>query len=103
MRRRHRLLGDGPNAIDPRSGFKVKLADLVKEGQTGDLIYAPFADRKHPQDMVRGVPDNSVLPYSRPEVPDRFMAQTIMMEDGVTPILQENGLPFLTEGEVVSI
>ena len=101
MRRRSYTDHRGPKAIDPRTGFEVRLADLVKDGQTGDLIWSKVADRKQPQDLVRGIPDRMDLPYSRPEPPDRFMAVNLLWEDGIMPILMENGSPVLSQGEVV--
>jgi hypothetical protein len=102
MRRRHRTEGDGANAIDPRSGFKVKLADLVKDGY-GDLIYRPFADKKHPQDFPPRIHEDSTLPYSRPEPADSYMALGIMWENGYSPIMEQAGRTLLSEGQVVSL
>jgi hypothetical protein len=70
-----------PNAIDPRSGFKVKLGDLVKEWN-GDLVARKYWDRRNPQDLVRGRADNQSLPYSRPEPPDNVVSLPRLTEDG---------------------
>lgn len=91
----------GPNAIDPASGFKVKLADLVRDGQTGELVDRRFADRKQPQDFVRGVPE-APLPYSRPEVPDLFIAEPLLTESDDW-ILLETGQIMLSEGIEVTL
>lgn len=102
MRRRHRLDGDGPNAIDPRSGFKVKHADLVKDAY-GDLIYAPFADRKHPQDFPPRIRESIAVRDARPEPADQFIAFTIMWEDGFSPIMEQGGRSILSEGLVPAL
>ena len=86
-------------AIDPKSGFKVPLSNLVRE-YTGDLVDYRFADKQNPQDFVRGRADNMRLPYYRPEAPDRFMAVGILWED-FRPMTCENGNIMLTEGELV--
>lgn len=102
MRRRDRFREDrGPKAIDPASGFEVRLSDLVKQ-YDGELVARRFVDRQNPQDFATGATDNMALPYSRPEPPDRFMAFNILWEDGYTPILEENGSAILSQGEVVS-
>jgi hypothetical protein len=62
----------GPNAIDPASGFKVKLSALVRQWD-GEMVDRRFVDRRNPQDFVRGVPDRQDLPYARPETPDVFV------------------------------
>ena len=70
----------GPNAICDASGFKVKLADLVKQWD-GAMVARRFVDRRNPQDFVRGVPDKSALPFSRPESPDVFLSSPVLPED----------------------
>lgn len=68
----------GPNAIDDATGFKVKLADLRKQWD-GAMVVNP--DRRNPQDFVRGVPDRSNLPFSRPESPDVFVTTPVLPGD----------------------
>lgn len=62
----------GAVAICDASGFKVKLAALVKQWD-GAMVDRRFVDRRNPQDFVRGVPDRQDLPYARPESPDVFI------------------------------
>jgi hypothetical protein len=91
-----------PQAIDPASGFKVPLRELQKQWD-GELVAKRFIDkRRHPQDFVRGVTDKQALPYSRPESPDRFMAENILWED-YRPMLEEAGAAMLEEGEVTEL
>jgi len=97
-RRRHGYGAPVPQAIDPASGFKVPLSNLVKQWD-GEMIDRRFVDRRNPQDFVRGVPDNIALPYARPEAPDVFIAFNIDLEDG-TPVFTESGSAALTEGVV---
>jgi hypothetical protein len=90
-----------PQAIDPASGFKVPLRNLVKQWD-GELIDYRFVDKRNPQDFVRGVRDNQALPYARPEVPDTFMADNLLWEDGAL-LFSETGLALLSEGVTVSL
>jgi hypothetical protein len=86
--RRRRGLYDTPpepQAIDPASGFKVPLRNLVKQWD-GEMVDRRFVDRRNPQDFVRGVKDNSAPPFARPEVPDTFIADNILWEDGLPMI-----------------
>lgn len=85
-----------PVAIDPASGFKVPLTNLVTQWD-GELIDRRFVDIRNPQDFVRGVNERIALPYTRPEVPDRFMVTDIDMEDG-TPIYTVASDVMWTEG-----
>lgn len=89
-------------AIDPRSGFKVHLDELVRDGQTGDMILARFADRKHPQDFVRGRRDHMTLPFTRPEPEGVGIAQPIELEGGFY-LTGENGSIILGEGVIPSL
>ena len=61
-----------PQAVDPASGFKVPLRNLVRQWDN-DLIDYRFVDKRNPQDFVRGVRDDMSLPYARPEQPDVFV------------------------------
>lgn len=70
----------GPNGICDFSGFKVKLADMVKNWD-GAMVARQFVDRRNPQDFVRGVPDRSSLPITRPESPDVFLAALVTPDD----------------------
>lgn len=92
----------GPNAIDPASGFKVKLSELSKQWD-GELVAREFIDKeRHPQDFVRGRADRMALPYARPETPDRFLAITLTFENGI-PIILGSGQPLQTEGDLVTL
>lgn len=96
-KRRYGLTGSTePNAIDPASGFKVKLSDLHRQWD-GEMIDRRFIDKRNPQDFVRGVRDNMALPYSRPEPPDSFVALPLMWEDG-SLMFSEDGQILLSEG-----
>lgn len=85
-----------PQAIDPASGFKVPLKNLVRQWD-GQLVDARFVDIRNPQDFVRGVKDNQNLPYSRPETTDVFLAQPILWEDGAY-MTTEDGETIYAEG-----
>jgi hypothetical protein len=98
MRRRNEPSGDAtePNAIDPRSGFKVKLSELRREW-TGDMVAERFWDRRNPQDLVRAVADNQALPFSRPETLDISVSLPILTEDD-NWLYSESGQAIYTEG-----
>lgn len=90
-----------PQAIDPASGFKVPLSNLVKQWD-GELVDYRFVDKRNPQDFVTGVRDNQALPYSRPEALDAFLAEGLLFENGV-PIFTEQGAALLEEGLVAAL
>lgn len=90
-----------PVAIDPVSGFKVLLSSLVKQWD-GEMVYAPFCDRRNPQDFVRGKPDRMALPYARPESPDVFLAQPLL-DQAVNVLVDQAGHAILEQGLVVSL
>jgi hypothetical protein len=102
MRRRRNQPPPSPKAIDPRTGFKVDLSSLVKDGQTGDLVWEKVADRKHPQEFVRARPERINLPFARPEPPERYLATNILLETYL-PIMLETGPALFGEGEVVAL
>jgi len=85
-----------PQAIDPASGFKVPLSNLVRQWD-GELVDYRFVDKRNPQDFVRGVRDTQALPYARPEPPDQFVAGPIIWETGAYMTSQEGDV-LLTEG-----
>lgn len=89
-------------AIDPASGFKVPLENLVKQWD-GELIDYRFVDRRNPQDFVRGVPDNMALPYARPEPPDIYVATPILHENFIPILLEDGSGVILTEGYIVDV
>jgi hypothetical protein len=101
MRRRRNQPPPTPRAIDPASGFKVPLSNLVRQWD-GEMVDRRFVDKRNPQDFVRGRADKMALPFARPEAPDRYMAQNILWEDG-RPMTLENGAALLGEGEVVTL
>lgn len=85
-----------PQAIDPASGFKVPLSNLVRQWDN-QLIDQRFVDKRNPQDFVRGVRDDQSLPYARPEAPDVFIALPMLWESGEL-MFAENGDILLSEG-----
>lgn len=81
-----------PQAIDDYTGFKVDLDSLRKDWQG---LYTQGPDVRNPQDFLRGIKDNMALPYSRPEVSNQFVAGPLLLEDGVTFIMAQNGTDVL--------
>lgn len=101
IRRRNGRQDTGSPAvgIDDWTGFKVPLFSLRKEW---DNLYTQDPDRRNEQDFVRGVPDRQNLPFSRPEAPDRFVAQTIDLQSG-DAIDTQDGQDLYDQGVFVSI
>lgn len=64
-----------------RSGFVCWASETVMEEGTGLRVHRRFADKKHPQDDVRGVRDNQSVPNPRPEAPDTFITDPITAAD----------------------
>ena len=60
-------------AICEFSGFKVNHDELVRNWD-GAMVHRRFADRRNPQDFVRGVLDNQAIPNARPEAADVFLS-----------------------------
>lgn len=85
-----------PQAIDPASGFKVPLGNLVRQWDN-QLIDYRFVDKRNPQDFVRGVKDVQTLPYARPESPNDFIAGPIIWQSGAF-MTEQDGAVLLTEG-----
>lgn len=79
------------------SGFEYPLRDLVRDWQ-GQLVHPSFADRRNPQDFVRGVREHS-LPYTSPEAPDSFVNQILSGIDVLQILRALDGNP-LTSREV---
>lgn len=102
MRRRSGLppTSHGPVAIDPASGFKVPLENLVRQWD-GEMVDRRFVDCRNPQDYLRPRPDEQMLPYARPETPDVFAAFNILWED-LRPITSEVGVALFEEGVLVN-
>lgn len=61
--------------ICQRSGFKGWASETVIEEKTGLRVLKRFADPKHPQDDLRGRPDNQGVPFANPPpATDTFLA-----------------------------
>jgi hypothetical protein len=68
-------LGDY-RVICDMSGFKCWASETAMTWN-GYRVHRRFLGseaRRHPQDLVRGVPDNQVVPNPRPESTDVFLA-----------------------------
>jgi hypothetical protein len=85
-----------PQAVDPASGFKVPLSNLVRQWDN-QLVDRRFVDKRNPQDFVRGIKEDVSLPYARPEAPDIFIALPLLWQDGAL-MFAEDGRILLTEG-----
>jgi len=64
-------LGDW-NAVCFECGHKFKASELIKHWQGYYVCRAHFEVR-HPQDFVKGVPDNQTAPWVQPEPADTFV------------------------------
>lgn len=61
------------NVICGLSGFKCKASETVLRWD-GLRVLRRFSEERQPQDFVRGVKDNSTVPWARPEQADTFVA-----------------------------
>lgn len=66
--------------ICQRSGFRAWASDCVKQWD-GYYVLKRFADLRHPQDFVRGVPDTQGVPWTSPEAPDTFLSPGDVSQD----------------------
>jgi hypothetical protein len=92
---RRRLSDPIPQGIDDATGFKVEHASLKMQWD-GAMVVNP--DKRNPQDLVRVRADTTIIPNPRPEPDDVFLATNILLEDGVTPMIGEDGRAIMTEG-----
>lgn len=60
------------NALCDECGFKFKSPDLKKRWD-GLMVCADCYEIRHPQELLRPVPDQSKLPWTRPEARDSFV------------------------------
>lgn len=66
-----------------RSGFKVWASETVTTWD-GLRVHRRFAGKetqRHPQELVRGVPDNQNVPNPRPEPADVFLSSPVLASD----------------------
>ncbi len=61
------------NSICRRTGFKVKSTDIRKEW-TGQSVRSQSWEPRHPQDLIRSIPDRQDVEDPNPEAPDVFLA-----------------------------
>jgi hypothetical protein len=61
--------------ICDRCGFRFHADELKKEWQ-GFMVCETCFEPRHPQDLIRSVPDQQLKPYYRPE-PDPVFIDTI--------------------------
>lgn len=57
------------NVICDRCGDKLK-SDQVREEWTGLYVCNTCWEPRHPQDLIKGIPDDQNVEISRPEAPD---------------------------------
>lgn len=62
----------GQNVICDRCGFKFKSEELKKEWQ-GFMVCEICFEPRHPQDLIRSVPEQTKRPYYRPEEEPNFI------------------------------
>lgn len=84
-----------PQAIDDLTGFKVNYRDLKRQW---DGAYSTDPDKRNPQDRIKARAENPKLDHARPESTDTFFADNITLEDGLSPIICEDGTPLIAEG-----
>jgi hypothetical protein len=60
------------NMLCDLCGRKFKARELRKQWD-GLMVCADDYSARHPQDMVRGIPDRQAVPVARPEGSDQFL------------------------------
>lgn len=61
------------NVLDDRTGFKEKSTNVRKEW-TGNIVRSQSWEERHPQDLIRSIPDRQDVPDPRTEQTDTFLA-----------------------------
>jgi len=59
--------------ICDRSGFRARFSEGLVEEWSGAMVLAQYAERRHPQDFVRGQSDRQESSW-RPEQADAFLS-----------------------------
>jgi len=73
------------NAICDRCGFKFKNTDL-KQTWDGLMVCASCWEPRHPQELIRPIPDQNKLPWTRPEGSLDLQVGNVTIADGSTTI-----------------
>jgi hypothetical protein len=63
------------NTICDRCGFKFKAEELREEWDKL-MVCKDCWEIRHPQDLIRPIPDQAKLPWTRPESTDQFISVT---------------------------
>ena len=61
------------NTICDVCGFKYKASELQQRWD-GLMVCAPDWEMRHPQEMIRPIPDQNKLPWTRPDPTDIFVS-----------------------------
>ncbi len=61
------------NSICDRTGFKIKSTNIRKEW-TGQSVRTQSWEPRHPQDLIRSIPDRQDVEDPNPESEDTFLA-----------------------------
>jgi hypothetical protein len=72
---RSRYIRGDYNVIDDRTGRKVKRSECRLEWN-GALVHKDEWEARHPQDFVRGIPDDQSVPLPRTEGTTSFLDST---------------------------
>jgi hypothetical protein len=72
-----------------RCGF-IRLSSELRKEWTGLRVCHECWEPRHPQDLVRGVPDDQTIPWARPEAEPVFIGGYILTEES-EQILSEDG------------
>jgi len=78
------------NAICYNCGRKRKSSELVKTWQGFYVCPEHVGITRHPQDFVRGIPDNQAAPWSQPPGADTFTGPGLFLAT-------EDDIPIFTE------
>lgn len=68
------------NVICDRTGFKLKRSQCRLEW-TGSMVRNESWEARHPQDLIRSIPDDQSVPYPNPEASDDFLTANEAIDD----------------------
>lgn len=78
------------NALCDQCGFKRKSEELIKRWD-GLMVCRPTVkpgcwELRHPQELIRPIPDMQPLPWTRPEPEDQFISNDLNPFTGCTAL-----------------
>jgi len=89
------------SAICDRCGFKFPSDQLQRDWQ-GLMVDRKCFEYRHPQELIRGIPDTPATPWSRSEPPDQFVTVNYSTNLSCTPLGQTAVAGFAIAGCMIA-